>query len=325
MNFRQLGATGIAVSEIGFGTWGLGGDSYGPIGAGEAKAVLCEALDRGVTFFDTSDFYGAGQSETLLGEVMPAARDRIVIATKAGLLLHRGFEMRYDFSPAHIRRCLEGSLRRLRTDYVDVFLLHSPERVHMEQGEELIATLEAFKEEGKVRATGLSALSPLDARWAIERFPFDVAEVNFNLIDQRAEDDGFLGLAGERKVGVVVKTPLCFGYLGGHLDGDADFEGQDHRTNWPREQLARWARSPDLFSHLHEERGRTSAQLALLYCLSSDVVSTVIPGMMRTEEVRENVGTCDLAPLSGEELQEIGKIYDGNTFYDGKAKLKGRE
>ncbi|MCX7885937.1 MAG: aldo/keto reductase, partial [Verrucomicrobiae bacterium] len=116
MNMRPLGHTGLIVSEIGFGTWGIGGDAYGPTDDEESRRALERAFERGICYYDTADLYGDGHSETLLGEVFERRRDRVVIATKAGFVDRSG---RQDFSPSHLRRALAGSLQRLRSDYVD--------------------------------------------------------------------------------------------------------------------------------------------------------------------------------------------------------------
>src|SRR5882724_10158294 len=128
MKYRQLGATGLQVSEIGFGTWGIGGrtegeTSYGDTDDGASRDALGAALDRGVTFFDTSNVYGDGHSETLIGEALGPRRNQVVLATKAGFV---GYQVPADFSPANLRASLFGSLRRLRTDVVDLLQLHNP-------------------------------------------------------------------------------------------------------------------------------------------------------------------------------------------------------
>jgi aryl-alcohol dehydrogenase-like predicted oxidoreductase len=319
MRTRQLGRTGLTVSEIGFGTWGLGGDSYGPVDDATSREALMLAFDRGVTFYDTSDFYGAGRSETVLGEAFRGRRDRIVIATKVGMLPHTGFDMPQDFSGPAIERGLEASLRRLQTDYVDLYLLHSPP-LDLPDWDGILETLERLRAAGKIRAHGLSARSPGDARVAVERFGVSAVQVNFNLIDQRAVDNGLFGLCRERGVGVIARTPLCFGYLSGTLTGDEEFTGRDHRANWPREQLRRWARAPQLFSPLNAGRPRTLVQLALQFCLSESAVSTVIPGMLTRDEVLEDTTVGEMPGLDAGEIARITEVYRTDIFYDPTAK-----
>ena len=325
MRYRNLGKTGLHVSEIGFGTWGLGGDAYGPIEDAQSVSCLHNALDRGINFFDTSDLYGSGHSEEVVGEAFHDRRSRALIATKGGLLPHTGFDMPVDFSSSYIRKAFEASLRRLKTDYVDLYQLHSPEIDHLTDHPDVLETLRALKSEGKVRAIGLSARSPKDALAALALFPFEVVQVNFNLIDHRAQDDGLFAYAEANGVSVIARTPLCFGYLTGRLSGrKTDFIGSDHRANWPDDQLERWATAPGLFNHLIARRGCTPAQFALMFCNSPSSVMTTIPGMMQISEVNENADTLALPPLSQAEIAEIRLIYQNNSFYDKTAKERGQ-
>ena len=326
MKRRTLGRTGIALSEIGFGTWGLGGDAYGPTDDAQSRATVRLAIERGINFFDTSDVYGNGHSETVLGEAVKGIREQVVIATKVGLLPHTGFFMPTNFNAEHITSALEGSLRRLQTDYVDLYQLHSPELSELRDAPEIVETLAALQGSGKIRAFGLSSRSPADALAALKLFEFPFVQVNYNLIDHRAVDDGVFAFAREHDIGIIARTPLCFGYLTGTLSADHQFAGRDHRANWPVDQLRRWAAAPGLFNHLFgSERGRTAAQLALQFCLSQTAVTTVIPGMLNQAEVEENAAAAALAPLTSSELDEIEAIYRGNEFYDRTAKQRGRQ
>lgn len=320
MRYRKLGRTGLTVSEVGFGTWGLGGDSYGPVSDDVSHQALRLAFDLGVTFYDTSDLYGSGHSEEILGEVFHGCRDKVVIATKVGMLPHTGFYMPQDFSEGNIMRSIHASLRRLKTDWIDLYQLHSPQ-IDLPNWSDIIATLERIKQTGKIRTYGISVRSPTDAKIAVERFGFSVVQVNFNMIDQRATETGLFDLCREKRAGVIARTPLCFGYLSGKLTGDEEFQGRDHRANWPREQLYRWANSAELFAPLNKCKQRTLAQLALQFCLSEDVVSTVIPGMMTCDEVRENTAIVDMPPLTRMEAATVRGIYQGQVFYDPKAKV----
>lgn len=319
MKYRTLGSTGIRISEIGFGTWGLGGDSYGPVDDDTSEKVLKEALDSGITFYDTSDLYGNGHCEEILGRAFSDCRQQMVIATKVGTLPHTGFYMPQDFSEAHIRASMDASLRRLETDYVDLYQLHSPP-MELPNWDEIVGVLKSLRQEGKIHASGISARSPEDAKTAIEKFGFEAVQVNFNLIDHRAIDSGLFDLCRQRNVGVIVRTPLAFGYLSGKLTGEEEFQGSDHRAKWPREQLRRWANAHHLFAPLNEGKLRTMTQLALQFCLSEEAVSTVIPGILTLDEVRENSGAADLPALSKDELIAIRRIYRDHQFYDASAK-----
>ena len=324
MNYRKLGNTGIEVSEIGYGTWGLGGNSYGMVDDNESKKALKLAFEKGINFYDTSDLYGAGHSEELLGEVFKDTRDKVIIATKGGTLPHTGFYMPQDFSAKYLKKALEGSLQRLNADYIDLYQLHSPKIEDIKNNESIIQLLEGFQKEGKIRSYGISVRSPDDGKIAVEEYHFPVIQVNFNMIDQRVMENGLFALAKETKTGIIVRTPLVFGYLTGKLDGNEQFRGVDHRANWPKEQLQRWAKATDLFSFLYEGKNRTPAQAALRFCLEHESVSTVIPGMMNINEVRENTQASEMPPLTDEEIKCIQQIYQSNDFYDKSAKQKNR-
>lgn len=319
MKYRKLGSTGIEVSEIGYGTWGIGGTSYGPADDDESRRCLRIALERGVNFYDTADLYGDGHAEELLGEVFAGDRDKVYITTKGGTLPHTTFDMPQDFSPTHVTKALHASLKRLGTDYIDLYLLHSPNLEALRGNEELFRTLEDFKAKGLVRHFGLSARTPQDAIVGIKDFDFEVVEVNLNVIDHRAMDSGLLDLVKERNVGFVARTPLAFGYLSGALSGEEKLADTDHRVNWPVTQLKRWASAPGKFAFLYEDGKRTPTQAALRFCLEFDAVSTVIPGMMRVSEVEEDLEASDgIPPFSKEEMDKVFKIYAEceDEFYD---------
>ncbi|EKD83490.1 MAG: hypothetical protein ACD_39C00636G0002 [uncultured bacterium] len=318
MKFRKLGATGLDVSEIGFGTWGLGGNAYGTVDDKESKKALEAAFESGINFYDTADLYGNGHSEELLGEVFAGRRDKVVIATKGGTLPHTTFVMPQDFSAKHMKEALHGSLKRLKTDYIDLYLLHSPRIEDIRGNDDLLKTLAEFKKAGLVRAYGISARTPGDALTAIKEFGFKVVEVNFNLIDQRSIDNGLFELARKNDLGLIIRTPLTFGFLTGKLRGDEQFENTDHRANWPKDQLKRWADAHHLFSFLFDGKARTPAQAALRFCLDFDVVSTVIPGMMNVREVLENAEASEMLSLTGQEMETVMRIYKENeaSFYD---------
>lgn len=321
MKYRTLGDTGLQVSEIGFGAWGIGGVAngaiaYGPTDDRESKLALRRAYDLGVNFYDTSSLYGYGHSERLIGEVLKDVRDKVVIATKVGFLDSDGTQ---DFSPKHIRQSLEASLKRLQTDYVDLYQLHSPPIDTLEQDSSILSALRSLEKEGSVRAIGISVRSPDDGLVAINGFGLNCIQVNFNLVDQRALGNGLFDLCRKRGVGVVVRTPLCFGLLTGRYSPESRFGPGDHRSSWSCAQMARWASAGSLFASALTENGeQTPAQIALRFCLSYPTVSTVIPGMLTKKEVEENVLASELGEFSGDELRKFEQIYWENTFFVGK-------
>lgn len=320
MRYRSLGATGIRVSEIGFGAWGIGGNAHGAVAYGptddeESRRALQRAFEAGITFFDTADFYGFGHSEELLGATLASVRSQVVIATKVGLLDAQGGQ---DFSPAYITHAVEHSLRRLRTDYVDLYQLHGPAIELLERDERILACLETLRTQGKIRSIGISVRSPDEGVIAVRQHPIGCLQVNFNLLDQRAIEDGLFDLCRRHNVGVIVRTPLCFGFLTGHYSALDRLDPSDHRNRWNLAQREKWAGAYRLFtSALQAPVPQTPAQFALRFCLSVPAVSTVIPGMLTAQHVEENVEASEMGELLEEEQAAIMGIYHQHDFFVG--------
>lgn len=320
MNYRTLGATGIKVSEIGFGTWGIGGltegaTSYGATDDKISLRALSSALERGITFFDTSSTYGYGHAEELLGKAFAKRRSRVVITTKAGCVRHGG---PYDVSPEYLRNSLERSLRALRTDYVDLYQIHSVPLDVARATPEVLKTLQDLKAEGKIRAFGYSTKNPEDALVVMDEFGAEVVQVNFNLIDHRAITSGVLRKAAERSVGIIARTPFAFGFLTGAIQS-IDFDPRDHRSAWPKEQLELWKSASARFAFLDNPAGLyTPAQLALAFCLSFEEISAVVPGMLTAKEVEEDAFASQLPLLSIENLRKALQVAQESKFFLGK-------
>lgn len=317
MHYRTLGKTGILVSEIGFGCWGIGGTAHGGMAYGATDdtvslQALEKALDLGITFFDTSNLYGAGHSEVLLGKATRKCRDKVIIATKGGFT-DKGDTQ--DWSPFALRSSLEGSLQRLNTDYVDLLQLHSPEIAALEDGA-LFELLKGFVTEGKIRSWGVSVRSPEDAKYLLGRFygEIPVLQVNFSAVDQRALECGLLAASLAQQVGVVARTPLCFGFLTGQYQA-ITFDKGDHRARWSSKQIKLWADAYRKFiSEECDLSDQTAAQLALRYCISFPSISCTIPGMLTPSHVLENASASGLGPLPSTTLSYFQKVYRGNEF-----------
>lgn len=312
MRTRPLGSTGLVVSEIGFGAWGIGGrtagaTSYGATDDTVSRRALAVALDRGITFFDTAPAYGDGHSERLIGEAVRGRRDRVVIATKAGL---PGFGAPPDFSPAALRASLEGSLRRLGTDHVDLLQLHNPSLRDLRVRPEILEALEGFRRAGLARAVGLSLKSPADGPPAIHAFAVRQLQVNLNMLDLRALDVGLLDVAAGTGTGIVARTPLAFGFLAARMAPGTVFPADDHRSLWPREQVDRWIAAADaLFARIPavESDFQPRSVAAIAFCLSLPAVSTVIPGLLSVEEV--DAAAEAVAPLPAEVMADLVATY----------------
>ncbi|MQF95144.1 MAG: aldo/keto reductase [SAR202 cluster bacterium] len=318
MNYRQLGSTDLTVSEIGFGAWGIGGSANGALGYGptdpeESDLALRTAFDRGINFFDTSDLYGFGNSEKVIGRSLKNVRKEIILATKVGFLDANHAQ---DFSSEYIRTSIEGSLKRLETDYVDLYQLHSPPLEALRNDPRILPTMESLRKEGKIREFSISVDSPNDGAAAINEFGFKCVQANLNMADQRALDNGLLSLCVQKNVGFIARTPLSFGFLTGHYSSTDSFHPQDHRGKWKTEQLDRWAGAFQLFEGAVADRsGQTQAQIALRFCLSCPGVTTTIPGMLTEQHVTENSRASELGPLTETEMQRFAEIYHGNTLF----------
>lgn len=313
LHYRPLGSTGITVSAIGFGAWGIGGctpgaTSYGETDDRESLRALNAAFDGGITFYDTSSVYGDGHSEELIGECFDGRRGDVVIATKAGITSsYRG----YDFSPAALRASLEGSLRRLRSDYVDVFQLHNGSPEIVMGGPEVAELMQRLVAEGKVRCWGISTFSPEDALALVDVAGVGCFQVNCNLLDWRAVDTGLPGSAARRGIGIIARTPLAAGFLAGAVAEDTVFAANDHRSRWQRERIATWveaARSVAEAAGVPDNAAKRAA-LALRFCLSVEGVATVIPGMLTRSEVQASVAACEQGPLERDVMRSIEGTY----------------
>jgi len=315
MNYRPLGSTGLTVSEIGFGAWGIGGRTAGATSYGEtddrvSRAAIERALALGITFFDTAPAYGDGRSERLIGAAL--AGTAAVIATKAGI---ERFGEAPDFSPAGLRRSLEGSLGRLKRDNVDLLQLHDPPPDLFETAPETHAALEEMRREGLIRAFGVSAKSPADALAMLRRHRVPVVQVNLNMLDTRAVECGLLALAEASATGIIARTPLSFGFLAGAAQ--RDFPPGDHRRRWPAEQIERWREGARAAHAIAGSQAESPSQTALRFCLSFPAVATVIPGILSEAEASENAGASALGPLPAAVRDRVLSLNKESSFFAG--------
>ena len=215
MKYRRLGKTDLLVSEIGFGAWGIGGTaagatSYGPTNDVVSRKALDCAFEEGINFFDTSNVYGDGHSEALIGQAFKKKRSQVLIATKVGLVK---YGQATNFSIKNLSSSFEASLKRLQTDYVDILQLHNPSLDSIEPIHKIHAWIDQLKNQGKVRAFGVSVRSPADGLWVIDKLKVQSLQVNFNLLDHRVIDSGLIKNSEENQVSLIARTPLCFGFL----------------------------------------------------------------------------------------------------------------
>jgi aryl-alcohol dehydrogenase-like predicted oxidoreductase len=316
---RVLGRTGLAVSPVGFGAWAIGGNrfgnSYGTTDDAESARALRHAYELGCNFFDTADVYGHGHSEEILGEALGGIRQRVIVATKVGgnfynrdvnpLLLPRiaeavgrpaaelapdvplPFTHDANFSPTYVRFAVEQSLRRLRTDYIDLLQLHNP-ALSLIAAAETYRVLDDLKNEGKLRFYGVSVHPPEEGLAAVDVTRPDTVQIVYNLVRREAEER-FFGAARAANVGVIAREPLANGLLVGRYGPDSTWEKGDIRARMPRPYLAQMSAVAQRVAELAREAGVTPAQLALRFVLDNDAVSVVIVGMKTVAQVEFNL------------------------------------
>jgi aryl-alcohol dehydrogenase-like predicted oxidoreductase len=321
MQYRDLGKTGIRVSAIGFGAWAIGGASEAsgtPLGWGrtsddESLAAIRRARDLGVTFFDTSDSYGFGRSESLLGIVLSRHRRDVVIATKVGVARTSGGELRKDFSREHILHAVDGSLKRLRTDYIDLYQLHNPTIEDLRR-EEIQETMDRLQELGKIRYWGVSIFNPEEGIEIINNNWGYALQVLYNILNQAPASELF-PLAKERGYGIIARVPLASGLLTGKYRQDSVFRSDDIRQNFltPKRLEEASARVDEVRSIVGGAE-RSMAEASLRFVLANDAVSTTIPGAKSVRQVEANVAAAE-GSLSGEVIEKLKTRLRDYNFY----------
>src|SRR3990170_7779064 len=305
MRYRELGKTGLQVSEIGFGAWAVGGNahgnSYGTTDDRDSLAAIQRAFELGCNFFDTADVYGHGHSEEVLGQALKGHRDKVIIATKVGGDFYHG-PPRMNFNPDYIEFALEKSCERLQTDYIDLYQLHNPP-VQIIRNETLFWTLDKLREKGRIRHYGISIHDPEEGILAMKTGKPETIQVVFNIFRQEAKNQLFQA-ARDSGVGIIAREPLANGFLTGKRTTDETFQEGDIRHHFPRDYILNMVVAAEQLKFL-EAKNRTLAQAALRFVLDQKEVYTVIPGAKTSQQVEENLSASDLPPLTGEELLRI--------------------
>ena len=308
MKQRELGSSGLFVSAIGLGCMGMS-QSYGP-NPGDRDAMIAfirSAVERGVTFFDTAEVYGPFVNEELVGEALEPVRDQVIIATKFGFDRTSSGEMVPGVAnsrPENIQKAVEGSLRRLRTDVIDLYYQH---RVDPDVPiEEVAGTVRDLIVAGKVKHFGLSEASAETLRRAHAIQPVAAIQSEYSLWWRRPEE-AVLPVCEELGIGFVPFSPLGKGFLTGTVDAASQFAAGDIRAVIPRfteEARAVNAKLVELLNSIASERGATPAQVALGWLLAQKSWIVPIPGTRCIERLEENIAAADLE-LSAHDLHEI--------------------
>ncbi len=312
MNYRTLGRTGQVVSEIGFGSWAIGGLSYGATRDEESLGALETAWEHGVTFFDTADTYGEGHSEELIGRFLKGKRDRAFIATKVGWDFYHGGS-RKNFALDYIRFACDESLKRLETDRIDLYQLHNPKLEQIEAGE-LFDVLDELKAAGKIRFYGVSVHTPREALTVIRSGKADTVQLIFNLIDQRPVAEVFPE-AEAKKIGVIAREPLACGLLTGKYTAESRFPKNDHRNRWPKEKLEADLEKIERLKSVLTTPEVPLVQATLEFILSFDAVNVVIPGAKTKAQVLEHVKATEEPKLQTEEIEDLRNLFEQEEIF----------
>jgi aryl-alcohol dehydrogenase-like predicted oxidoreductase len=319
VRYRRFGKSDLEVSEVGFGVWTLASNWWGEVD--DKQGLLHAALDCGINFIDTAPVYGdGGLGEELLADVLKAQRDEIVLTTKCGYDIEAArkwpgqSERPHDWRPESIRAQLEGSLRRLGIDYIDLYQLHNT-RIEPILDDALWEELEKLRAEGKIRELGV-ALGPAigwvdEGLEAIRNRPIVSLQTVFNVVEQEPG----LTFAGEpnvpEQVGLISRVPHASDALSGKVTRDTVFPPGDHRAHRNRDNMLDNFDKADTLTFLWDGTGRTIAQAAIAGILADPSFTTVLPTCITVEDVREFAAASDL-PLTADEKHQLDERWSDN-------------
>jgi aryl-alcohol dehydrogenase-like predicted oxidoreductase len=318
MEQRQLGTSGLTVSALGLGCMGMSA-FYGETDTDESIATLHRAIELGITFFDTAELYGPNANEELLGRAFAGRRDEVVIATKFGVKPNADGPAGRprDGTPENVRASIEGSLKRLGTDHVDLYYQH---RMDPDTPiEETVGALAELVQEGKIRHIGLSEAAPETIRRAHAVHPIAAVQSEYSLFTRDIEAE-VLPTLRELGIGLVAYSPLGRGFLSGRFSSADDLDADDWRRTQPRFQGENAERNLELaraVADLAAEKGIPPAQLALAWVLAQGDDIVPIPGTKRRTYLEQNAGAVEVE-LSGDDLARIGDAIGepAGTRYD---------
>ncbi len=323
---RLLGKSGISVSAVGMGCWPIGGyftfcgkmDSYGAVDDRESKFAITHALDARCNFFDTSDVYGTGHSEEILGEALKGRRCEAVIATKFGYIfdpVKRDVPGDYDVSEAYIRKACEASLRRLQTDYIDLYQLHVYE-IKKEEIDPLTETLDKLKKEGKIREYGWSTGMPDLAGLFAGKSDGACLQFGFNIFKNSAEEKEMIALCEKFRYSGIINSPLAMGLLSGKFTrgsavGPDDVRGSGYdwvpyfENGRPKEEFLK---KLDAIREILTSEGRSLVQGAIAWIWAQSGSLIPITGFKSARQAEENTNAMKFGPLTKAQLDQIDTI-----------------
>lgn len=314
MKTRTLGSTSIETSVIGLGTWAMGGWMWGGNDDQASIAAVQEAIDNGVSLIDTAPAYGLGRSEKIVGKAIQGRRDEVVLATKCGMIWHdtKGtYFVDEDGQPIYrylgresIRYELEQSLKRLGTDYIDLYITHWQDSTTPVV--ETMETLMALKQEGKIRAIGVSNVSESELQEYLAVGPVDAIQEQYNMLDRQIEDT-LLPICEENGVSCLSYSSMALGLLSGKIGPDRQFEGDDQRKGNPRFSQVNRQKVSEFVAEVESLSNRyqaSLAQLVIAWTLSQPNITYALCGARNPQQAAENASAGELS-LSADDIEHI--------------------
>jgi aryl-alcohol dehydrogenase-like predicted oxidoreductase len=327
METRILGNSGLEVSALGLGCMGLNFSYAHALSKQEAISLLQSAVENGVTFFDTAEMYGPFTNEEFVGEALAPFRKNVVIATKFGFNIQDGKNTGVNSQPAHIRKTVEGSLKRLRTDAIDLLYQHRVDpNVPIE---DVAGTVKDLIQEGKVKHFGLSEAGVSTIRKAHAVQPLTALQSEYSLWTRKPEDEVIPTLE-ELGIGFVPYSPLGKGFLTGKMNENTKIESNDFRKQLPRfspEAMKSNQALIDLLTNVAREKNATPAQIALAWLLAQKPWIAPIPGTTKLDRLKENMGaiSIELSVLEVDQINDAASSIkvEGNRYTEALEKTTG--
>lgn len=333
MKYRVLGDSGIEVSTVGFGVWTVSTTMWGVTDEDLRLRLLRRAFDLGITFFDTADVYGDGTGETILAKALGKYRDKLVLATKFGYDFYNypgvqpgQRERPQDWSPVFLRKACEESLKRLKTDRIDLYQLHNP-RLNALRADDLWAELENLKAEGKIRMIGAAlgpALKPerqCEEGFVAIRERRVAVQIIYNMLEQPL-GEALFPVAREAGVPLITRVPHSSGLLEGGYTEETQFAPGDHRQHRvpTDEARKRWLldglKKIQKLDFLTSDGSRTLGQAAIQFILAEPCVASVLPNIYNEQQLEEFASAPDTPPLTAAELAQIRTLYAHNFYLE---------
>lgn len=315
MKYKHLANLDISLSRIGLGGEQLGCFGWHNLSEQELIKVISRALDMGINLFDTSPSYGLGHSEEMLGRILGTKRKDIIIATKIGQTWREKnkneIEVYIDCSPVNINKQIDDSLKRLKTDYIDIYQVHWPDP--NTPVKDTIIAMAKLKQAGKIRYIGCCNFPTLLLKEALKYAPVDFVQMPYNLIDREVETD-LLPFCCEKGISIIAYTPLAKGLLAGKYDRDVKFGDDDRRSRHSYFQGEKLLKNLEVVSRVRsiaKKQGRTPVQIAIRWVLENDAIATTLVGVRNTTQLEGDIAALDF------NLSQIDREFlDGNDDYN---------